>query len=93
MSEDVTKKLNDEALDAVAGGRQSDLAVAYDVIEGRYGNGEERVRRLRAAGYDPVVIQAIVNSLVSGGRVPPRDPYLDPKKPVPDPYQDPYLGR
>ena len=64
MSDQDKKKLNDEDLTAVAGGVQSQVDVAYDVIDGKYGNGEERIRRLRAAGYDPGTIQSIVNNLL-----------------------------
>ena len=84
MSEQELKNLNDEELDQVAGGRKSDLAVAYDVLEGKYGNGEERIRRLLMAGYNPAVIQPIVNSLVKNNG---RDPYMDPPGTV---YKDPY---
>jgi hypothetical protein len=38
--------------------------VAEDVIAGRYGNGPERVRKLRAHGYDPVKVQAEVDRLL-----------------------------
>ncbi len=37
---------------------------ANDVIDGKYLNGAERVTRLRAAGYDPALVQAIVNNLL-----------------------------
>ena len=33
---------------------------------GKWGNGEERKRKLRAAGYDPGAVQTIVNALVDG---------------------------
>lgn len=39
--------------------------IASEVIDGEWGNGEERMSRLRAAGYDPDAIQSIVNSMVS----------------------------
>lgn len=89
MDTESFKKVEDENLSAVAGGRQSDLAVAYDVMDGKYGNGEERIRRLRAAGYNPKTIQNIVNQLVKGEY---RDPYKDPYPPTPiaPPYIDPY---
>ena len=57
-------KINDDELLKVAGGRQSDLQVAYDVIDGRYGNGQDRINRLRAAGYDAAYIQSIVNAIL-----------------------------
>ena len=74
-------RINDDELLKVAGGRQSDLQVAYDVIDGRYGNGQDRINRLRAAGYDPSAIQSIVNYLL---KQPQR--YNIPN------YRDPYLG-
>jgi len=74
-------RLSDDQLLGVAGGRQSDIAVAYDVIDGKYGNGQDRINRLRNAGYDPNAIQQIVNYILSHPRYtanPPftRDPYL-----------------
>ena len=73
------KKILDDELLQVAGGRQSDIQVAYDVIDGRYGNGQDRINRLRAAGYDPYSIQQIVNYILSQ---PKYNTY----------YRDPYLG-
>lgn len=39
-------------------------AVARDVIDGKYGNGEERKAFLRKMGYDPDAVQKIVNQIV-----------------------------
>lgn len=39
-------------------------AVAHEVIIGKWGNGQERVDRLKAAGYDPDKIQHRVNELL-----------------------------
>ena len=39
-------------------------AVAYEVIAGKWGNGQERIDRLKAAGYDPDKIQKRVNELM-----------------------------
>lgn len=71
-------KIMDDELLNVAGGRQSDIQVAYDVIDGRYGNGQDRINRLRAAGYDPYAIQQIVNYILSQPKYTTyyRDPYL-----------------
>lgn len=74
------KKIFDDELLHVAGGRQSDIQVAYDVIDGRYGNGQDRINRLRAAGYDPYAIQQIVNYILSQPKY--NNTY----------YRDPYLG-
>lgn len=38
-------------------------AVAWAVIHGDYGNGDERRKRLKAAGYDPYEVQKKVNEL------------------------------
>lgn len=70
-------KLNDAALSDVAGGRQSDWNIALEVIDGKWGNGPERVKRLSDAGYDAQSIQNIVNVIL--------------KQPTPQ-YRDPYLG-
>ena len=86
MSEEM-KKLADEKLDGVAGGVKSNYDVARDVIDGRYGNGEERIRRLRAAGYDPNMVQSIVNQILKGGY---KDPYANPDRRFPPDYVDPY---
>ncbi len=86
MSEEV-KKLEDEKLDSVAGGRKSDYEVARDVIEGYWGNGDERIRRLRAAGYDPYAVQNIVNQMIRNGY---NDPYRNPDRRFPPNYVDPY---
>ena len=72
--------LMDDELLHVAGGRQSDIQVAYDVMDGKYGNGQDRINRLRAAGFDPNAVQQVVNYLVKqqdqNQRRGYRDPYL-----------------
>ena len=40
------------------------MQAAYDTINGKYKNGAERVTRLKQAGFDPVLVQAIVNNLL-----------------------------
>ena len=40
------------------------LGVAFMVLCGLYGNGEERVERLEAEGYDYNTVQDCVNDLV-----------------------------
>lgn len=44
--------------------------VARQVIAGSWGNGDDRIRRLRAAGYDPAAVQAAVNRQVHGAPAP-----------------------
>ena len=46
---------------------QSITSIARAVINGEYGNGDERARRLEAAGYDYAVVQAKVNQLLGQG--------------------------
>ncbi len=43
------------------------LLVAQEVIDGRYGNGDNRVKALTAAGYNPADVQKRVNALAGGG--------------------------
>ena len=38
--------------------------VARDVINGKYGNDQARINALRAKGYDPAQVQAIVNGML-----------------------------
>lgn len=44
--------------------KKSNEEIAKEVIEGKWGNGEERKQRLTEAGYDYNAIQSIVNSIV-----------------------------
>ena len=39
--------------------------IAQEVIDGKWGNGAERVSRLKSAGYDPVTIQKKVNEMLT----------------------------
>lgn len=39
-------------------------AVAKEVIQGKWGNGKERIEKLTKAGYDYKEVQALVNSMV-----------------------------
>ena len=44
--------------------------IAAEVLMGKWGNGEERKKRLWDAGYNYSAIQSIVNALVAGTAVP-----------------------
>jgi hypothetical protein len=44
--------------------------IAKEVIDGKWGNGADRKRRLTAAGYDYDVVQAEVNRLLKGDKPP-----------------------
>ena len=39
--------------------------VAKEVLDGKWGNGDERVKKLKAAGYDPDAVQKKVNELLA----------------------------
>lgn len=39
--------------------------IAQQVISGRWGNGADRVQRLRDAGYDPAQVQQAVNQMIA----------------------------
>lgn len=41
--------------------KKSVLTLAFEVLDGKWGNGEERKQRLKAAGYDYDAVQAEVN--------------------------------
>lgn len=56
----------------LAPAKKSNEEVAAEVLKGYWGNGDERVSRLRSAGYDSNVIQSIVNSTVSTHPAPAR---------------------
>lgn len=63
------EKLNDEVLEGVSGGMTANLKAAYACIDGVYGNGEARVAALRRAGFDPKVVQSLVNDLLKYEKV------------------------
>ena len=56
----------EKELDSVSGGATKNYLAALDVINGKYGNGEERKTRLTAAGYDYWAVQNLVNGLMAG---------------------------
>lgn len=39
--------------------------IAKEVIDGKWGNGDERVKKLKAAGYDPDAVQKKVNEILA----------------------------
>lgn len=45
--------------------RKSNEQIAHEVIDGKWGNGDDRKQRLTSAGYNYTVIQAIVNKLIA----------------------------
>ena len=63
MTNHELNNLTDDVLEAVAGGGGLD-AIAYQVLAGQWGNGQERIDRLTAAGYDAGAVQEAVNNIV-----------------------------
>ena len=66
MSELVFEKLSDESLAEIAGGMTPELRAAYACIRGDYGNGADRTTNLLRAGYDPALVQSLVNGIMNG---------------------------
>lgn len=52
--------------DILRGDKTPLALIAQQVLDGKWGNGDERKRRLTAAGYNPAEVQMIVNALVNG---------------------------
>ena len=57
----VVKYVNDPAP-----AKKTNEQIADEVIRGLWGNGADRVNRLKAAGYDPTAIQKLVNAKLGG---------------------------
>lgn len=48
--------------------RKSEDTIAAEVIAGKWGNGQDRVNRLKQAGYNPATIQAKVNAKLGASK-------------------------
>lgn len=59
------RKTTSKKQNTKTGSKKTNSEIAHEVIRGLWGNGSDRTRRLRKAGYDPIVIQCIVNTLIS----------------------------
>lgn len=55
-------------IDYIEDSKKSNEEIAREVLEGKWGNGEERKRRLTDAGYNYSEVQSIVNRLVNGNK-------------------------
>ncbi|WP_288148260.1 GH25 family lysozyme [uncultured Bifidobacterium sp.] len=53
---------------APAPARKSEDTIAAEVIAGKWGNGQDRVNRLKQAGYNPTSIQAKVNAKLGASK-------------------------
>lgn len=63
--DDFIKNLEDKPVTTPTPTKSID-EIAKEVIQGKWGNGQERKDKLRAAGYDYSVVQARVNALKGG---------------------------
>lgn len=45
--------------------KKTTAQIAQEVIDGKWGNGDERIAKLKAAGYDPSEVQKKVNELLA----------------------------
>lgn len=50
---------------ASAKGTKSNLTIAKEVLQRKWGDGQERITRLKSAGYDPNKVQSEVNKLMA----------------------------
>lgn len=50
--------------------KKSNETIAKEVVAGKWGNGADRIARLKKAGYNPTTIQNIVNKLVAKPSLP-----------------------
>ena len=53
---------------APAPAKKSEDTIAAEVIAGKWGNGQDRVNRLKQAGYNPATIQAKVNAKLGASK-------------------------
>ena len=63
----VNSLLDQKAASAALAMKSNDV-IAQEVIKGKWGNGQDRINRLKAAGYDPSAIQALVNKKLGEGK-------------------------
>ena len=47
---------------------KSEVDIANEVIDGKWGIGKDREKRIRAAGYDYNAVQALVNQMITTGK-------------------------
>lgn len=64
----VEKELNEETKQPVESVKKSVDELAQEVLQGKWGNGSDRRRRLEAAGYNYTEVQARVNQILYGSK-------------------------
>lgn len=58
--------------------------IAREVVDGKWGNGDERIAKLKAAGYDPSEVQKKVNELLAPKEQTPQDKICSEAKKIAD---------
>lgn len=71
MRNDVVRVWSGKLPKKKAAPKKTTAQIAQEVIDGKWGNGDERVAKLKKAGYDPVEVQKKVNELLK-----PKEPTL-----------------
>ncbi len=71
MRNDVVRVWSGKLPKKKAAPKKSVDVIAQEVIDGKWGNGDERVKKLKDAGYNPVEVQKKVNELLK-----PKEPTL-----------------
>ncbi len=59
----ITRYTVDGSVTPKPAAKKGNVEIAEEVWQGKWGNGQDRKDRLRAAGYDPIVIQRLVNAM------------------------------
>ena len=67
---------------APAPAKKSNDTIANEVIAGKWGNNPQRAQKLKAAGYDPNAIQALVNQKLGAKSKPAAKPSAPAKKSI-----------
>jgi hypothetical protein len=74
MRNDVSRvwsgKLPTEAKKPASTTKKTVDEIAKEVIDGKWGNGDDRVKKLKAAGYDPDAVQKKVNEILAAKEKP-----------------------
>ena len=47
---------------------KTELDIAKEVIDGKWGTGKEREQKIKKAGYDYTTVQAMVNQMIKTGK-------------------------
>ena len=64
--EEIQALINHGCINFVKSSAKTNEEIAHEVIRGLWGNGSERIRRLRNAGYNPEEIRKLVNRILLG---------------------------